>query len=68
MMMNIVHLLLQTLSAVHRQLVNAARTVSVWLVGIILYYYVDPSYGEALNMWSIMEVCVRERTNERACP
>ena len=46
----------KVLSAVHRQLVNAARTVSVWCVGLVLYYYVDKNYGEALSLWSLMEV------------
>ena len=45
------------LSAVVRNLVSAMRTVLVWVVSVLLYYAVGPTYGERLGLWSIVELC-----------
>lgn len=45
------------LSAVHRQLVNASRTVSIWAVELLLYYEVRHSLGENwVTKWSLMQL------------
>lgn len=49
----------QQLSAVHRNLVSAVRTVLVWVGSIILYYTTkDDStvYGEQWTNWSLLEL------------
>jgi hypothetical protein len=37
------------LSAIHRTLIDATRTICVWIVQIFIYYVVSKDYGEA---WS----------------
>jgi len=46
----------KVMSAVHRQLINAARTISVWGVGLYLHYYVRESLGESWNNYSFLEL------------
>ncbi|EAY05714.1 hypothetical protein TVAG_005580 [Trichomonas vaginalis G3] len=43
------------LSAVARTLVNACRTILVWIIMVILYYASKHTYGEAVNYWSILQ-------------
>lgn len=42
----------KVLTAVHRQLINACRTVLVWGTSIFLYYAVQPKYGEGWDNYS----------------
>jgi hypothetical protein len=49
----------QQLSAVHRNLVSAVRTVLVWVGSLILFYTTkndDVVYGEQWTNWSLMEL------------
>jgi drug/metabolite transporter (DMT)-like permease len=47
----------KVLSAIHRNLVNACRTVSVWVVSILLYYvFTSGSFGEAWDNWSLIQL------------
>jgi drug/metabolite transporter (DMT)-like permease len=45
----------RVLSAVYRNLVSAVRTISIWLGGIILYYTAGSSYGESVDVYSIIQ-------------
>jgi hypothetical protein len=45
------------LSAVHRQLINASRTVTIWAVQLFLYYQVKRSLGEDWTNWSFLQLC-----------
>jgi len=45
------------LSAVHRTMLEASRTVVVWAVGLFIHsYYPSSSYGEAWNSWSPLQL------------
>jgi len=37
----------KSLTAVHRTLVDACRTIVVWVVDLFIYYVFDKSFGEA---------------------
>merc|ERR1712232_45105 len=45
------------LSAVHRVIIEAMRTLVVWFGAVIVHYYVDPQsgFGEALTSYSWIE-------------
>ena len=36
----------KNLTAVHRTLIDACRTIIVWATELIVFYAVDPKYGE----------------------
>jgi hypothetical protein len=40
------------LTAVHRTLVDASRTILVWVVDLFVYYVIDENYGEAWQKYS----------------
>ncbi|XP_071484000.1 solute carrier family 35 member F6-like [Diadema antillarum] len=40
----------KSLTAVHRTLIDACRTIVVWIVGLIIYYAFDPTFGEPFNV------------------
>lgn len=45
------------LTAVHRTLIDACRTICVWVTEIVLYYAVSNEFGEAWNMpWSFLQL------------
>ncbi|CAD7971146.1 unnamed protein product [Amoebophrya sp. A25] len=46
------------LSAVHRTMLDAWRTMVVWLVGIVYYYAVDPTsdFGEPWTVYSYLQL------------
>jgi len=45
------------LTAVHRTLIDACRTICVWIIEIILYYFVSHDYGESWNTpWSFLQL------------
>ena len=61
----------QLLSAIHRQLINgnrnlskyclhipAARTATVWAVGLFLYYRVNDQLGESWSIYSLLQLAV----------
>jgi len=44
-----------SLSAVHRTMLEASRTVVIWAVDLILHA-VNPKYGEVWSMWSYLQL------------
>jgi len=40
----------KSLTAVHRTLLDACRTLVVWITSLFIYYVVDKSFGEAWNI------------------
>ncbi|XP_054756544.2 solute carrier family 35 member F6-like isoform X1 [Lytechinus pictus] len=40
----------KSLTAVHRTLIDACRTIVVWIVGLVIYYAFDPSFGEPFDV------------------
>ncbi|XP_030833040.1 solute carrier family 35 member F6 [Strongylocentrotus purpuratus] len=40
----------RSLTAVHRTLIDACRTIVVWIVGLVIYYGFDPSFGEPFDV------------------
>jgi hypothetical protein len=42
-------------TAAARTLVDACRTVVVWVVLVIVYYAISSTYGEPLSWWSFLE-------------
>lgn len=44
------------LTAVHRTLVDALRTILVWGVDLFIYYLIDESFGESWNHYSYVQV------------
>ncbi|XP_071484700.1 solute carrier family 35 member F6-like [Diadema antillarum] len=40
----------KSLTAVHRTLIDACRTIVVWIVGLIIYYAFDPTFGEPFDV------------------
>ena len=46
----------QTFSAVHRTILEAVRTMCIWIVNIIIYYGFDKSHGEKIEFASLVEL------------
>ncbi len=46
----------KSLSAVHRTLIDALRTICVWSIDLFIYYYVDESFGEAWGHYSWVQI------------
>lgn len=46
----------QTFSAVHRTILEAVRTMCIWIVNIIIYYCFDKSHGEKIELASLVEL------------
>ncbi|KJE96561.1 hypothetical protein, variant [Capsaspora owczarzaki ATCC 30864] len=46
----------KAMTAVHRTLIDACRTVLVWLVGLVIYYGITDSLGEQWTNYSPLEV------------
>eukprot|EP01128_Nolandella_sp_AFSM9_P009779 TRINITY_DN640_c8_g1_i1.p1 TRINITY_DN640_c8_g1~~TRINITY_DN640_c8_g1_i1.p1 ORF type:complete len:398 (+),score=78.51 TRINITY_DN640_c8_g1_i1:134-1327(+) len=47
----------KALTVVHRTLIDALRTIVVWLVNLIVYYVAGESYGEAwVTPWSFLQL------------
>jgi drug/metabolite transporter (DMT)-like permease len=47
----------KNLTAVHRTLIDACRTIIVWVSELIIYYFLNPCYGEAWSTpWSFIEL------------
>jgi hypothetical protein len=44
------------LSAVHRQLINASRTVSIWAIELLLFYQVKDTLGERWSRFSFLQL------------
>lgn len=49
-------MLTKKLSAVHRTLIDACRSLSVWLVNLFTYYAISEDYGEEWTTWSFAEL------------
>lgn len=45
----------QTFSAVHRTILEAVRTMCIWIVNIIIYFF-DHEHGEKIEMASLVEL------------
>lgn len=45
----------QTFSAVYRTIMEAVRTLCIWIVNIIIYYF-DPKHGEKIEWASLVEL------------
>ncbi|CAH1793269.1 unnamed protein product [Owenia fusiformis] len=39
----------KSLTAVHRTLIDACRTIVVWITGLVIYYFFDKSFGEEFD-------------------
>ncbi|XP_067138680.1 solute carrier family 35 member F6-like [Centruroides vittatus] len=39
----------KNLTAVHRTLIDACRTIVIWICGLIIYYFFDKSFGEPFD-------------------
>ncbi|XP_013775752.2 solute carrier family 35 member F6-like [Limulus polyphemus] len=47
----------KSLTAVHRTLIDACRTILVWACGLIVYYFIDKSFGEPFDkQYGIIQV------------
>lgn len=46
----------QVLSAIHRQFINAARTISIWIFFLIVHYSYDETKGESWSKWSFLQL------------
>ncbi len=46
----------RSLSSIHRTLLDAIRTISIWILELCLYYYINRSYGEKWNKYSYLQV------------
>ncbi|XP_078001326.1 solute carrier family 35 member F6-like [Glandiceps talaboti] len=47
----------KSLTAVHRTLIDACRTMLVWLVSLFIYYTIDKDFGEAFNKtWGLLQI------------
>jgi drug/metabolite transporter (DMT)-like permease len=46
----------QQFTAVHRTILEAMRTLCIWMVNIFIYYEVNNSYGEHWTVWSWFEM------------
>ena len=44
------------MTAVHRTLVDALRTILVWVVDLFIFYFIDKSFGEAWGKYSYIQV------------
>jgi hypothetical protein len=44
------------LTAVHRTIFEALRTLFIWLASLFIHYVIDPSYGEDWNPWIYLEL------------
>ncbi len=49
-------LVTKKLTAVHRTLVDALRTILVWGVDLFIYYLIDKNFGEEWNHYSYIQV------------
>lgn len=45
-----------SLSAVHRVVIETLRTIAVWVVDLAIYYLISPSLGEAWTKWSWLQL------------
>lgn len=45
----------KALSATSRTLVDALRTIIVWIIMVICFYTTDAQYGEPVSYWSILQ-------------
>ena len=45
----------QTFSAVYRTIMEAVRTLCIWIVNIIIYFF-DPNHGEKIEWASLVEL------------
>jgi len=45
-----------SLTAVHRTLIDACRTLLIWVVDLFIYYVISPEYGEVWTQYSYLEV------------
>lgn len=43
-------------TAVHRTILEAVRTMCIWVTDLFIHYAVDSGYGEVLNGWSLLEL------------
>jgi hypothetical protein len=48
-------------TAAARTLMDACRTVVVWVVLVIVYYAINTTYGEPLSWWSFLAAMVLEQ-------
>jgi len=45
-----------SLTAVHRTLIDACRTLLIWVVDLFIYYVISPNFGEEWTQYSYLEV------------
>jgi len=46
----------QQFTAVHRTILEAMRTLCIWVVNLFIYYEVTPQFGEHWSVWSWFEL------------
>ncbi|XP_062503729.1 solute carrier family 35 member F6-like isoform X2 [Corticium candelabrum] len=46
----------KSLTAVHRTLIDALRTIVIWVVELVIYYAGAESFGEGFSWWSFVQL------------
>ncbi|XP_078001225.1 solute carrier family 35 member F6-like [Glandiceps talaboti] len=47
----------KTMTAVHGTLIDACRTIVVWVVSLLIFYFIDENFGEPFNTtWGILQI------------
>jgi len=46
----------QQFTAVHRTILEAARTGCIWVANLIIYYYISDNFGEVWSDWSYLQL------------
>lgn len=48
----------QTYSAVYRTILEAVRTLCIWITNLIIYKFIDKRFGEIWSNWSWLEAVI----------